>query len=126
MRVLNEIDGMEFDWFAIDSVGQFALLATAGEGFVPESVLSSLTRHQEIAECFQTEGWGSEAVWDSYAKAGLFVYDWSLSDEMYVLKASPTTQISANLLEQLRNLAQIPQMNKRFKDSERISSNEFM
>ena len=126
MSAFSEIQGIEFDWFAIDSLGQVATMATAGEGFVPESVLSSFTKHQEIAECIETKDWGSEAVWGSYANAGLFVYDWSLSHEMYVLKARPSTQISADLLEKLTQLHEIPRLSKPFKESDKVRPDEFM
>jgi len=41
-----DIDGMEFDWFGTDRAGNIALFATAGAGFVPAAVVSTLAEHK--------------------------------------------------------------------------------
>lgn len=89
MATLAEIEGTEFDWFAVDRSGKFALFATAGYGPVPASVLASADAHTALGEIFEVEGWGTQAVWQSYSRVGLYVYDWSPMEHRYVRAAEP-------------------------------------
>ena len=78
----KDFAGTEFDWFAVDQDGNFALFATAGKGPVPDQVLHSPEPHDELAKSIAVVGWGSSEVWSSYARVGLFVYDWSDADRL--------------------------------------------
>lgn len=84
-----EVRGVEFDWFAVDQEGQFALFATSGEGHVPDEVIAHHEQHSEIGDTIPVTGWGSDKVWESYSKIGLFVYDWDRTKEIYVRLAEP-------------------------------------
>ncbi|QEI08965.1 hypothetical protein FXN63_26280 [Pigmentiphaga aceris] len=98
----KDIVGMEFDWFAVDKDGNVALFATAGAGPVPEQVFASLAQHDELAEHIPVAGWGSSQVWNSFAQAGLFAYDWRDAIKAYVRVAEPTQQLGSSLAERLR------------------------
>ena len=63
---------MDFDWFAVDETGQVAVFATAGSGPVPAEVSAKPSPHDAFGDQIEMTGWGTIAVWDSYAKLGLF------------------------------------------------------
>ena len=90
MEETRDIQGVEFDWFAVDQFGHIALFATAGHGPVPASVLVSLEAHDAIGETIAVSGFGSSAIWQSYAQAGLYVFDWSDARACYVRVAEPS------------------------------------
>ncbi|WP_454831318.1 hypothetical protein [Pseudoxanthomonas wuyuanensis] len=90
MKDLRDIQGVEFDWFAIDRDGQVALFATAGHGPVPASVLDASDTHDAIGEAIAVSSLGSIAVWQSYARAGLYAFDWSEPQGSYVRVAEPS------------------------------------
>lgn len=98
---MREFWGMEFDWFATDKHGFFALFATGGFGPIPEAVRAVAESHDEIGDGIEVTGWGSEAVWQSYARVGLYVYDWSGGEGCYVRVAEPSAPLSAELRERL-------------------------
>jgi hypothetical protein len=74
-------EGQEFDWFARDADGRFALFATAGSGPIPDVVLECAAPHEAAAALIVVSGWGSPEVWRSYSSVGLYVYDWN--DQVY-------------------------------------------
>lgn len=94
--------GMEFDWFAVDQDGNFALFATAGAGPVPEQVFDALDCHGDILDDIPVVGWGTKHVWDSYARVGLFAYDWRDALGAYVRVAAPTQRLDLPFTERLR------------------------
>jgi len=83
----DNLQGIDLDWFAKDCSGNVALFATAGEGFIPQHVLSTHELHEQVSQAFVTPNWGSKLVWSDYANAGLYVYDWS--GNSYKLVAVP-------------------------------------
>lgn len=59
----DEIEGREFDWFAVDSDGNFALFASAGEGKLLKAhsrILNSMMIYQRD---FKSPNWDSSQVW---------------------------------------------------------------
>lgn len=64
----EEIEGREFDWFAIDSEGNIGLFSTAGEGAVPKLVIESYSEHDAISELLDSPNWGSSEVWSDYCR----------------------------------------------------------
>ena len=88
------VEGREFDWFARDAAGRIALFATGGSGPIPESVFRTLAGHDSAAELVPISGWGSLAVWQSYASAGLYAYDWNDSSGVYGRVAVPAGPVS--------------------------------
>jgi len=98
MNSLRDIEGTEFDWFASDAAGQFALFSTGGAGPVPDFVRKAAAAHDNIGEAISVTDWGTPQVWSSYSRAGLFVYDWSPAQAAYVRVALPTNPPSTELL----------------------------
>lgn len=86
----RDIQGFEFDRFAIDQDGHVALFATAGHGPVPSSVLAASGAHDAVGETIAISGFGSPAIWQSYAQAGLYAFDWSEREGRYVRVAEPS------------------------------------
>lgn len=89
MEEPRDIQGLEFDWFAMDLDGCVALFATAGRGPIPSSVFEAIDAHIAIGEYLPVSGLGSIAVWQSYAVAGLYAFDWSESLDRYIRVAEP-------------------------------------
>ena len=102
-----DIRGREFDWFAQDRDGTTAVFATAGLGLVPPSVLADTQAHDSISESIPVTDWGSSKVWDSYAAAGLYVYDWDDSKGRYLRVAVSATPLLAHVGSALR-VASLP------------------
>jgi hypothetical protein len=102
--------GIEFDWLAVDSQQQVALLSSAGYGPVPETVLRNvpLVDHalHAIAQlpavgkttdvCLPSDG--DYTYWLTAGQRGLFAYDFRLWHGPYKRLAIPTAPI---ILEQL-------------------------
>lgn len=121
MSTHPEIEGREFDWFATDCAGNVAILATTGSGPVPASVISSCVEHGAISDSIDSSHWGSEAVWDDFAKLGLFVYDWELHGGPYRRMREPTAEVADQLREKLRGLTSMPRLNLQFMESKAIT-----
>jgi hypothetical protein len=116
----QEIEGREFDWFASDKDGRLALFATNGNGSVPESVLASVKAHDELGSSLAVVGWGTPAVWQSYARSGLYAFDWSEEQGSYVRVAVPTTQPSIELQARIRGCSSLASLGVSFALSEFI------
>ncbi|MGQ0798525.1 MAG: hypothetical protein ACT4NL_00225 [Pseudomarimonas sp.] len=97
MSISVDVGGREFDWFAADSEGRLALFATAGFGPVPDSVLSATEAHDAVSDSLEVSDWGTSAVWESYALAGLYAYDWSDHQGSYLRVAQPAKLVPAAL-----------------------------
>ncbi len=117
---INDIAGREFDWYAVDASGAMAVFATAGSGFVPPSVLADIESYDRISEAIDTPNWGSNLVWDDYANAGLFVFDWKLYQGPYARLRVPHNSISERLLERLRSIDSLPSFAGRFDTTDQI------
>lgn len=103
----DSLEGTEFDWFAVDQDGKFALFATAGSGPVPFAVASAAEEHEKIGSALQVSGWGSIAVWESYSCAGLYSYDWSSEACSYIRVAEPSSPLSQELSTRLTTCAAV-------------------
>lgn len=73
--------GLEFDWFAIDSVGSVAMISSAGYGSIPDAVFDNFDIQQAIADKFEKitglpEGVDLIRIANALAKIGVFAYDW--------------------------------------------------
>jgi hypothetical protein len=108
MNVYAEIEGREFDWFAMDRTGRVAMFATAGAGTVPEMVLADYLAHDRVSEAFPVEHFGSERVWDAYARLGLYVYDWDHGKCVYRRLREPTATLPEHFGELFRGLSSLP------------------
>ena len=121
-RQLEEIQGREFDWFAVDSDGNIAMFATAGAGFVPEEVLRHLSQHDSLAEEIPKPHIGTTQVWNDYAVLGLYVFDWDLPGGPYVLEATPSKPMAREFHFKVRSISQLPVYNGSFSRLWELSS----
>ncbi len=112
--------GGELDWFAVDETGAIALFATAGEGFVTDSVAEFRVMHETIANSIEYPNWGTEAIWEDAAALGLYVYDWMSPDGPYALVASPTTEIDTQIRLMVGRVTKLPRYGGRFSSTEQI------
>lgn len=116
----TDIKGTEFDWFCVDRNGRFALLASAGNGPVPDEALAHADVHAALSDSFEVLNWGTEAVWESYSKMGLYVYDWDDGRDAYVRLATPTASVPLDLGASIRRADGIPRLDVDFDDEELI------
>lgn len=101
MNASTGIEGREFDWFSIDQDGRYAVFATAGYGIVPETVRANVAAYDAIGTLIEVTGWGSSAVWQSFARVGLYAYDWSNMQGCYVRVALPEGALCPRLAAEL-------------------------
>ena len=118
----EEIEGREFDWYAEDIDGKIGLFSTAGEGFMPESVIENFSNHDEISDSLDSPNWGSPEVWSDYAKLGFYVYDWDLPGGPYKKERSPVGEMTLELKNKLLSLIDIPKLNVKFSELEVVQS----
>jgi hypothetical protein len=123
MELSRELESTEFDWFAIDLDGRVALFATAGSGTSPESVRTSVEKHDAIGAALEATGWGTPAVWQSYSRVGLFAYDWSDPQGCYVRVAEPIVPLSTALAVCICTCSTLPKLNVSFTNAHVIQPN---
>lgn len=109
--MLADLRGIEFDWFAVDSDGNVALFATAGEGFFPESVADHHDMHAAVSESIPAPRTGTAEVWLDYASVGLYVFDWALPGGPYERRASPICELHSAIKNQVLAVPQLPCFN---------------
>ena len=104
----SNLDGIDFDWYAIDVSGNAAIFSTAGTGKIPVKVLESQIEHENLSNVINTPNWGNDAVWDDYAKLGLYVFDWAT--DSYQKIRSPIGTLSQNLRNRLNDRNILPRL----------------
>ncbi len=110
----SELIGIEFDWFATDDAGELALFATAGEGTVPPAAANHFSAHSAVSELLETPNWGTDKIWDDYARLGLFVYDWVLPGGPYRRRSVPQNQPTTELRDRIEQIEGLPEMKFKF------------
>ena len=120
MVIFSERAGLEFDWFAVDEVGQIAVFATAGNGPVPAEVPVEASLHDAVGDQIEVSGWGTSEVWDSYAKLGLFAYDWDQQRNCYSRVAQPSQAATEGSPVQLAS-AKFPRLALSFRSNPTIA-----
>lgn len=123
--MLSILDGKEFDWFAVDSEGNVAIFATAGEGFMPESVVEFYTQHESVSESIDTPNTGTAEVWGDYAAQGLYVFDWDLPGVPYIRQASPIGAMNQKLKSKIHAIIKLPHFSGSF-STQRIFENSVL
>lgn len=113
---LDEINGLEFDWYAVDLSGKYALFSTAGSGMIPECIANFLDEYSDITIPSASQG---EEPWKPLAKAGFFVFDMVNSDS-YQKKVNADGLIKSNVMEQLEALPNLLQFNGYFEKISKI------
>ena len=120
--LLPEQQGFEFDWLAVDSAGQLAILSTSGEGFIPCSVATHYEQYSEVSDLFGTPNIGTTKIWEDYANYGLFVYDWDAPDgRAYLLKARPRGLMPHSLRDRILSITDLPRFGGLFSEQSVIS-----
>jgi hypothetical protein len=107
---VDNLFGMEFDWFAQDVTGAIGLFSTSGYGAIPVEVLRHVAAHRALADTISLPHWGSLAVWDDYARMGLTVFDWQHWDGPYKKVATTLTIMPTPLREAILQIPQLPQL----------------
>lgn len=103
----RDINGFEFDWFAVDSEGNIGHFSTAGFGPTPHTV--EIESHDSAYEFFcgleelgdyelLTRRGGSNNDWIHTAKCGVFSYDWKHGEGPYLMIARPKVPIKLSAL----------------------------
>ena len=116
----EELAGGEFDWFAIDTNGDLAIFATAGEGTIPNNVISHYIEHSQISESLETPNWGSTEIWNDYAKLGLFVFDWNLPGGPYLREKTPIGKVPNELKEKIMMISSLEKLEISFSKMEQV------
>jgi hypothetical protein len=119
--MLSDLVGIEFDWFATDSDGNLALFATAGEGFLPESVADYHADHSSLSDSLPAPRTGTPEVWKDYAALGLYVFDWALPSGPYEMRASPSCAVNHELKARIMAIPQLPMLNGSFSDHHEVA-----
>jgi hypothetical protein len=94
MKKRSDFQGLEFDWFAVDSEGFIALMSSAGYGPIPDAVFERFDGQQRIEE-FLSRLIGSQTsddllrIQQLLSTVGVFTYDWKHSDGPYQRFAAP-------------------------------------
>ncbi|WP_045858761.1 hypothetical protein [Teredinibacter purpureus] len=118
----EELEGREFDWFAIDSEGNFGLFSTAGEGSIPSLVIEAYIEHDKISELLDSSNWGSSEVWSDYAALGFYVFGWNLHGDPYKREREPTGSMSTELKAKLVAMGSISKLPVKFTELKEIAS----
>jgi hypothetical protein len=118
----EELEGREFDWYAIDSEGNIGLFSTAGEGTIPGTVMDAYSEHDDISDQLESPNWGNSEVWSDYAKLGLYVYDWDLPGGPYKRERVPFNAMSNELKTKILNMDSLFNLSVRFEELEEITS----
>ncbi len=107
----NFIRDREFDWFAIDNQGNFAIFSTAGEGAIPSTVIDAFNGHDELSEKLESANWGTAQGWSNYSDMGFFVFDWDLPGGPYKKIKEPSSEVSEELKIKLVDIAVVMDVN---------------
>ena len=110
----KEIEGREFDWFAVDCEGHIGLFSTAGEGCIPEFVIKNYADHDNISKLLESPNWGSSKVWSDYAGLGFYVYDWNLSGSSYKKECEPVSTMNTELKSKILAMNSLVRLPVRF------------
>lgn len=121
MEQHRETEGAEFDWFVRDSEGRFGLFSAAGDGPVPAAVRKFAVAHDVVGELIETGGRGSEEIWQSYARVGLYAYDWSPSDACYLRVAEPSSAMPAKLQAAIAGIPSLPELDLSFEQAQAVA-----
>ncbi len=121
MESFPDRQGTEFDWFAVDKSGEVAVFASAGVGPVPSQGRAAAEDHDAIGEQIVVTGWGTKTVWESYARVGLFAYDWDDQRHCYSRVAQPDQPVNEGLSVRLAAIA-LPRLPLSFRTSPSIAA----
>ncbi|HET9505466.1 MAG TPA: hypothetical protein VFO93_18125 [Hymenobacter sp.] len=104
MELANNFCGIEFDWFAIDVTGAIGLFSTGGWGPIPKEVLWHAEQHQQLSNQFALPNAGTLAIWDDFARYGLYVFDWKPYEGPYLRVAQPLAKPDGGIKQTILTL----------------------
>jgi hypothetical protein len=81
-------------------------------------VFKALDAYDAIGEAIPISGLGSSAVWQSYAEAGLYAFDWSESLGSYIRVAEPAAGIKFKQAQAVLAIPGLPRLPNSFAHSE--------
>jgi len=109
VKARESLEGSEFDWLLVDSLGCIALCETAGYGEVPDILLSVgpskfdaySVRIEQLLKLLpercdfveENGGFGGDTDTPAYARRGLYIYDWKHWKGPYKSIARPSDPI---------------------------------
>jgi hypothetical protein len=123
---------IEFDWFALDSIGQIGIFSSGTTGYIPEKVFSSYDKYIGLAllldalrastiDLVVTKESGRTGHWRNWARRGLFAYDYydvhrKVKLDRYDLIAAPGKPLLMYSIEIREFNEIIPRFNITFSD----------
>lgn len=113
----EELEGREFDWFAVDSNGRYGMFSTAGQGSIPETVLMNFEEHDLLSGGIDSPNKGTSSVWKGFATVGLYVFNWQLHDGPYRLECRPLGNIADGLRTSLNSISNLPKLDVNFEET---------
>jgi hypothetical protein len=116
----DQMNGTDFNWYAVDSEGCIGLFATAGEGWIPKSVAENLDEHRAISENLDEPHFGSLEIWTDYAKLGFFVFDWGASGFSYRKMTDPIGKPDSALVSRVMAVKGLPRLPYSFATKEEV------
>jgi hypothetical protein len=123
LKLKMELEGHEFDWFALDLNDNVGLMSTAGSGFIPDCVIQNHEEHEKIVSEIPTPNIGSTNVWKDYASLGIWVFDWGSwgTDGPYELVAIPSENSNLETINAIKRIKNIPKIRTLFRDTKIIT-----
>src|SRR6266498_2045647 len=99
-QLYHEFVGSEFDWFALDRNCVLGYFSTAGEGWIPDTVLANPKPFLDSMDMVMTLPilWepqnhftGTHVIddWLTISARGIYAFDWNRGTKRYELVASP-------------------------------------
>lgn len=101
----DDIEGSEFDWFAVDADGYVGHFSSAGFGPVPVSLLKQLPSCELVLDAMRSLPEIGDAVghlsgdiadWLSMAARGCHSFDWQHWSGPYLRAATPSVSINCS------------------------------
>lgn len=108
MTTMNDIQGMEYDWLAVDAEGHVGFFSTAGGGYAPEAFLQDIDSFDSAiatllalppttqALCSRELSPGLANTWKLMAERGVFAYDSDPLGGPYHLIAAPENPVAVH------------------------------
>lgn len=116
----------ESGWFGLDRTGQYAFFTGAGAA-VPLTVRAVLQAHDAVRAAIAVPGVQSPEFPRSYARVGLFVYEWSKEHGGYRRVATPYGAVPSLLRADLAQRKEVPVLAiDDFRDSEAVDSDAWL
>jgi hypothetical protein len=116
---------MEFDWFAVDALGAIGLFSTGGWGEIPVEVARHAQQHQALAARLALPNWGSLAVWNDFARYGLYVFDWQPYQGPYLQVARPLAEPDSDVRNTIFQVHDLLRLSTSFQATPHVSIDQF-